>query len=318
MNKADSLRACSRRNGVIAALAIDQRNSLLKALARVAGGTREFGDADLRAFKALVAKALTPYASGVLLDPLYGLVAAQDRTPGTGLILAYEASGYDTTVKGRFPDLAETWSVRRLAEQGANAVKLLVYYNPVDAAQINDVKHAFVERVGAECAAEGLPLFLEPLTYHDELGGEGLTRAKPQLVRETAREFSKARYRVDVLKLEFPIDPLSTEGLGTASSFVLTREEAVEAFQALDEAATVPYIFLSAGVDMGTFARTLEFAVQSRAGFSGVLCGRATWKGAIDVYATRGAEAAEAWLHDEGVRNISDLNRVLELLEPLR
>lgn len=314
MNKVDNLRACSRENGVIAALAIDQRSSLLKALTKAAGGAREFGDADLRTFKMLVAKALTPHASGVLLDPLYGLEAAQGRTPDTGLILAYEASGYDTTVKGRFPDLAEAWSVRRLAERGANAVKLLVYYNPLDSARINDIKQAFVERVGAECAAEGLPLFLEPLTYHDEFSGEALARMKPQLVRETAREFSQERYRVDVLKLEFPIDPAFTEGLGPSSASLISQEEAVEAFRALDQAATVPYIFLSAGVDMSTFARTLEFAIQTGAGFSGVLCGRATWKGAIDVYATRGAEAAEVWLQDEGVRNISELNRVLGLL----
>jgi tagatose 1,6-diphosphate aldolase len=143
----------------------------------------------------------------------------------------------------RLPDLADTWSVRRLVARGANAIKLLVYYNPSDPEPILETKRAFVERVGTECYAEGVPLFLEPLTYRDDLSGPELARAKPALVRETAREFSEARNRVDVLKLEFPIDPNATEGIGPAEARVHNKEEAARAFRALDEATTLPYIF---------------------------------------------------------------------------
>ena len=40
--------------------------------------------------------------------------------------------------------------------------------------------------------------------------------------------------------------------------------------------------------------------------FNGVLCGRATWKDGIPIFAEKGAEAFEAWLEDEGVKNIAE------------
>ena len=44
--------------------------------------------------------------------------------PDSGL-LAYEQSGYDSTTKGRLPDLLPEWSVRGLMEAGAQAIKIL-------------------------------------------------------------------------------------------------------------------------------------------------------------------------------------------------
>jgi tagatose 1,6-diphosphate aldolase len=46
--------------------------------------------------------------------------------------------------------------------------------------------------------------------------------------------------------------------------------------------------------------------------FAGVLCGRATWKDGIPVYAKEGAKGLEAWLLDRGVKNIKALNAVLD------
>ena len=45
--------------------------------------------------------------------------------------------------------------------------------------------------------------------------------------------------------------------------------------------------------------------------FNGVLCGRATWKEAVAVFADQGADAARTWLDETGRQNINDLNRVL-------
>jgi tagatose 1,6-diphosphate aldolase len=92
------------------------------------------------------------------------------------------------------PDLMPEWSVRRLVEAGANAIKILLYYNPFDEAQINTVKQAFVELIGAECAALDVPFFLEPLVYDDALGDEkelAFARKKPEYVVRTLEEFSK-------------------------------------------------------------------------------------------------------------------------------
>jgi tagatose 1,6-diphosphate aldolase len=97
--KLRGLKAVSSRQGIIAALAMDQRGSLQKAL----GGTS--GKPNLEGFKTAVTETLTPHASAVLLDPEWGLTAAKHRATGAGLLLAYENTSYDTSEPGRLPAL---------------------------------------------------------------------------------------------------------------------------------------------------------------------------------------------------------------------
>ena len=62
---------------------------------------------------------------------------------------------------------------------GADAVKILIYYSPFDDAQVNDIKHAFIERIGAECETNQIPFFLEFVSYDPKGGDEkGLEYAK--------------------------------------------------------------------------------------------------------------------------------------------
>src|SRR3954447_2763069 len=151
--KFEGINACANDKGVIAAAAMDQRGSLMKSIAKARGEGGTATGQDLTIFKTAVTKVLTRHASAILMDPEYGLSALEQKAPGTGVLLAYEKTGYDANVKGRLPDLLPEWSVRRLVEAGADAIKILLYYNPFDEAAINDVKHAFIERVGAECEA---------------------------------------------------------------------------------------------------------------------------------------------------------------------
>ena len=59
------------------------------------------------------------------------------------------------------------------------------------------------------------------------------------------------------------------------------------------EASTqLPYIYLSAGVSAELFQETLKFAHEAGAKFNGVLCGRATWSGAVKVYIEQGEEVS--------------------------
>jgi tagatose 1,6-diphosphate aldolase len=168
--KFNGINACANENGVIAAAAMDQRGSLQKAIsqARGAGGTTS--DDDLAQFKTAVTQVLTKHASAILMDPEYGLGALKHKAPGTGVLLAYEKTGYDAAVKGRLPDLLPEWSVRRLVEAGADAIKILLYYNPAEGMQVNTIKQVFIERIGAECMALDAPFFLEVIYYDDELG----------------------------------------------------------------------------------------------------------------------------------------------------
>src|ERR1700704_2334573 len=111
---------------------------------------------------------------------------------------------YLNSIGGRLPSLYPEWSVARIIETGADAVKVLLYYDPDDDESINTVKHAFVERIGAECHAHDIPFFLEVVSYSDSIEDEkslAFAQAKPEKVRQLTREFSRARYGVDVLKL---------------------------------------------------------------------------------------------------------------------
>ena len=151
--KLKHMKALSNDAGVIAAAAMDQRGSLQKSIAAAKGVDQKLvTDEMMSEFKIAVTKVLTPHASAILLDPEYGIPATKVRSPNAGLLLAYELSGYDNTQPGRLPDLLPHVSVKRIKDWGADAVKILIYYSPEDDPKVNDIKHAFIERIGAECA----------------------------------------------------------------------------------------------------------------------------------------------------------------------
>ena len=64
------------------------------------------------------------------------------------------------------------------------------------------------------------------------------------------------------------------------------------------------------------FTEALELAAESGVKFNGVLCGRATWKEGIPVYAKQGADAFREWLESEGVKNINNVNDRLKAATP--
>jgi len=313
--KFDGITAVANDHGVVAAAAMDQRGSLRKAIAK-AKGVDDVEAAELSEFKAIVSEVLTPYASAILLDPEYGLEAMKRRAKNAGVLLAYEETGYDATVKGRLPDLLPDWSVQRLKEVGADVIKILLYYDPDDDEKINTVKHAFIERVGAECRANDIPFFLEPLAYSDTVGDEkefAFAKVKPNKVTKYMREFSQPRYGVDVLKVEVPVNMRYVEGTNanTDGQVAYSRDEAMALFRSAAEATRIPFIYLSAGVTDEIFRETLQLAAEAGTPFAGVLCGRATWQDGIPIYGKGGATALRAWLEDRGVRNIEMLNAVL-------
>jgi tagatose 1,6-diphosphate aldolase len=318
--KRQKLDAVSTDRGVIAAAAMDQRGSLHRTIAKAKGVDQSaVTPAMMAEFKQAVAEVLTPHASAILLDPEYGLEAAGHRAKGCGLLLAYERSGYDNTQPGRLPDLLDHWSVHRLAAAGADCIKALLYYNPFEAAEINDVKHAWVERLGAECRAADIPFFLEFVGYDEKLDVKGLdyARKKPEVVRLSMAEFSKPEYGVDVLKVEIPVNLAFVKGTSACKGeAAYTREEAKQHFHAAAAEAKQPFIYLSAGVTNDVFIESLELAAESGVAFSGVLCGRATWQEGIPVYAKQGTKALEDWLKGEGVRNIERVNKALEAAKP--
>jgi tagatose 1,6-diphosphate aldolase len=298
--KLAGLKAVSDSRGVIAAAAMDQRGSLQKSLAKERGGIVD--GSDLEQFKTLVTDVLTRHASAILLDPEFGLPASKNRN-SAGLLLAYEKTGYDAATPGRLPDLLDVWSVRRLKEAGADCIKILLYYTPFE-----------------KCLAHDIPFFLEFVGYDAHGGDEkslAYAKKKPEIVSGAMAEFGKARYNVDVLKVEVPIEMAFVEGTKAyKGESAYTRAEALQHFRDAESMTHKPFIYLSAGVSNPVFIETLELCGESGTKFNGVLCGRATWKDGIPIYAKQGADAFRHWLETTGVENISRVNQALKAASP--
>ena len=319
--KIKHMNALSNDKGVIAAAAMDQRGSLRKSIAAAKGVPQEqIPNEMMEEFKVCVSKVLTPHASAILLDPEFGLPAAKARAKNAGLLLAYEESGYDNTKPGRLPDLLPHLSVKRIKDDGANAVKILLYYTPFDDVDVNDIKQAFIERIGAECETYDIPFFLEFVGYDHKGGDEkGLEYAKkkPDIVIGAMKEFSKPQYKVDMLKVEVPVNAPFVEGSSVYKGVAAyTRKEALDLYRKAADEATKPFIYLSAGVGNAEFVESLNMAAEAGTAYSGVLCGRATWKEGIPVYGKHGAKALEDWLLDEGLKNINAVNEAIKPAKP--
>ncbi len=318
--KQKGLEAVADSRGVIAALAIDQRSALRKLFAAATGiAGDQIARELLEHFKEAVSRILTPHASAILLDPEVGLSAARQRAKNVGLLLAYEQTGYDKSLAGRLPRLLDGWSAQTLAAAGADGIKTLLYYSPFSTSRINDLKKDWVQRVGEECAAQDVPYFLELVAYHDEMNEKSreFAAVKPEVVTRGIEEFSKPQYRVDVLKVGVPVNMAFVGGRADQNAnAVYSREEAKEHFRRAAATARKPFIYLSEGVSNETFSETLELAAEAGANFSGVLCGRATWKDGVPIFAAGGLPALEDWLASEGIKNIQRVNALLGPAKP--
>lgn len=297
----------TNKNGVITALAVDQRNSLKGMLGEL--GTTE----NMTRFKEIVSEHLSPYAAAILLDPQYGLSAAEKTVDSCGAIFSYEVSGYRKDEPGRLPTLLDNWSAAQLKEHGADAVKLLVYYDPDEDAGINERKKNLIQCVGTECNEAGLPFFLEIITYDyksEDTKDKVFAVERPHKINASMAEFSKREYGVDVLKVEVPVNMYFVEGFG--DHVVYTKDEARAFFREQNEVTKVPFIFLSGGVPTDMFIDTLQFAHDAGSNFNGILGGRAIWKESIDVFVREGEDAAARWMQTKGKENILNIMNLVD------
>src|SRR4051794_10414075 len=325
--KRERLESLSTSEGVIEALAMDQRKSLRRMISETARtDIGNIPDERLAEFKSAVTQVLSEETSAILLDPEYGIEASKKRSSHCGLLLAYEMDGYENPRPNRMLALMPDLSVRRLRDLGAEGIKILLHYSPDDPPSANDEKFALIERIGNECDALDLPFFLEPVSYDpDGLEPRSLefAKQKPQWVVDMITEFSKDIYKVDILKVEFPIVGSYVEGSQTyCGQRAYGMEEALEWFRVADAAAKRPYIFLSAGVSSAEFLESLRMALEAKTRFSGVLCGRANWQEGVRAYARSATdfqpEALLDWLRNSGLENVRDINRLLAHATPWR
>ncbi len=286
------LDACATPGGVFAVLALDHRGNLRRLLRP--DGPDSVTTEDLVAFKRAVLRGLASEASGVLLDPEVGAAQsiADGSLPGAdGLLDSVEATGYAGPSEARASRVLPGWSVAKAKRMGADAIKLLLYYHP-DAPNAADQERVLIS-VAEDCVRQDVALFLEPLSFaFDEAAGPLTGEARRDVVVRSARRLTALGG--DVLKAEFPYDPLVSEP---------ARWQ--EACSELDEATSVPWVLLSAGVDAATFEE--QALVACRSGASGVLAGRSVWDAAV----TLPPSERDAWLASEGAAR---LRRLVELV----
>jgi len=242
-------------------VAFDQRGSYRRMMPDTA--TYE----ELVQVKVEIISALSHNASAVLTDPIYGLTPAMQMSGKSGLVLSLEKSGYSGDATYRTVEFFDAWTPQKVRNIGANAAKILVYYNPQNEA-LADELDASIGKVIADCHALDLPVFLEPMSYSiDEDHAKGtpeFAEQKVSIVVETARRLS--RIGADILKMEFPVDQNHNDNLDDWHS----------ACQQISDASAVPWVLLSAGVDFDMFEKQLIVACEG--GASGFLAGRAIWK----------------------------------------
>ncbi len=283
------LKSTSSRMNVFNILAFDQRGTYRKMLPP---DTSYEAAAQM---KRDIVVALSFHASAVLLDNQYGLQSVVDMNGSSGILMAYEESGYsgDSTYRGiKFDD---QWTISKIKQMGASAVKVLAYYNPNSktlAAEIEDV----LKQVAEDCHKQDLPLFLEPLSYSldAKVAKESAEFAKlrPDIVIETAERLSKTG--ADILKMESPVDP----------NFDSDQQHWADTFAAVSKVSTVPWVLLSAGVNYETFESQTRLACE--AGASGWLAGRAIWKETV----TMTSEQRSTFLSSKATERMQRLNAI--------
>ena len=258
-----TLDALAGDSGTFAIIAMDQRNTLRRMFA-AEGITAT--DQDIGEAKADVARALTPLATGMLLDPTMGVPAvsaAGTLAPGCGLLVAAEPE--ERISHNGAP------RVTRLAHQnapwvrdmGGDALKFYVQLRadvtpergePDLAAEALDV----VREVVDDCHAAGMPAVIENLIFSYPGEAPLSPAARENAIVEAARALNELD--IDLLKLEYPGSPAGCRRLAR----ILTR----------------PWAVLSAGVPFEEF-ETVTAISYDEGGASGFIAGRSLWKEAI-------------------------------------
>jgi len=269
--KLRGLQRISNPNGTLTMVAMDQNSSMISMITdslKKKGESRAPTFEEIVEAKVLLARALSPAASAVLVDAYYGVwnsVASFAIPPQTGLLIRVEKSGGGKN-KHKAP-LGETeagWSVEKNKRCGADAVKLLAQFEPRES---DSAEHQFqlIQKVYEDCQKHDILLLLETVAFpfgtEDKNSASFLDR-KVETVIESARWLS--RY-CDIYKAEFP----GWLGKHTDAELISYNKE-------LDKVSERPWVLLSAGVDFPQYKKQVEMSMKC--GASGILGGRAFWK----------------------------------------
>ena len=269
------LMTLSTPENVFTILAIYHRDSMRAVLAP--NDPAGVPTSDIVDLKLALLQGVGPFASGVMLDPEYGIAPAIHRgtLPGhIGFIAALEQQGYLGDPSVEMTSLLPDWDVAKAGRSGASALKLLVLYHP-DGGEITNQQDELIRSVIADARAADLPLFLEPLPYAPAGSAPLDSKEFPRLEVTIATARRLSAFGPDILKVQFPVNPHHVDDVGRWR----------DACDELTAACEVPWALLSGGGAYETFRS--QFTVAAEHGASGFMVGRALWSEAV-AHETRG------------------------------
>jgi tagatose 1,6-diphosphate aldolase len=298
--KLRGLQRISNANGTLTMVATDQNSSMIsmiKDALKRKGQDREPTFEEIVEAKIVLAKALSPHCSALLVDAYYGYwnsVATFSIPRECGILIRVEKSGGEKNKHGAPLGAFEPgWSVEKIKRCGADAVKLLAQFEPTE---LDSAEHQFrfIEQVYEDCKRHDILLLLETVAF--PFGGEkkdspSFAARKAETVIESARFLS--RY-CDIYKAEFPGHPTDDDATANAN---LAKLNAV---------CERPWVLLSAGVDFPQYKRQVELAVKN--GASGVLGGRAFWK---EFFTHETPEARKAFAEGESSERVRTIHQIV-------
>ena len=253
-------------------LAIDQRPPIFNI---IKSKKRNYSFDDVVKFKKQISQNLSQHSSAILMDPVYSIPNLITTSKCNGLIITLEDHAFTEKGRGRYSKSIKNWTVEKIKKIGGDAVKVLAWYRPdADKKSIQHQKK-YIETIGKQCEKYNIPYLLELLVYpfKNEIGYSKDYKEQEQKnqnhVIESVREFSKKKYKVDIFKLESPVDSSELE----SDKFA---KKTLESFKKLAEATnSIPWVMLSSGMSKKSFFNCLKLAYKN--GASGYLAGRTIW-----------------------------------------
>ena len=276
----------ARPSGALAMVAVDQREALRGMFAKHQQGP--VLDSQLTQFKVDVARELSPFGSGLLVDQEFGLdaiVDSQSLSPNCGLIAA--ADLLIGPAGGAATDTAVDTSVDpvRMKNVGAAGLKFLVLWRNDESA---DSRMKLVNQFNSLCDAVDLPSIIEVIVKAPNDPQKSWDR-EAELI--TAAKEAR-HWGADLYKAEVPY-----HGEGDLKSITA-------ASAAISEAIGGPWVVLSNGVKAEFFADAVMACAQG--GASGFLAGRAVW---ADIVGSKDINKA---LQEVSVPRLEKLARIVD------
>ena len=248
----------ARPSGAFAILANDARETLRSIL--VSANKPADGDS-IRAAKVAIARALSPHASAMLVDRVFGLDAilgAKALAASCGLIVS--ADTFIQPVGEAVQDTLLDVEIMndKVVQLGAVGFKFLVIWEP---GQADNARREMVARFVERCKSLSVLSVLEGIVRMPAPSTQESTDSINAAILATAGELGG--FAPDLYKGQVP-----TLGRGTADEIErLSRE--------MTSALRCPWVVLSGGVAHDRFPMAVEAAC--RGGASGFLAGRGVW-----------------------------------------